>query len=210
MVVIPWSATAAGQPEGAAQICTTPGLVLAVDRAAVQGAPAFDAAPDTTVTGWDADLQTYWSGLMIGAPVEETPAAAETPSATEAPLATEAPAVGDLVLIDSISAWRVVDEGGSNLGPVQDLILDPATGRVTHLVWRPGGYLQVSPRLVPLPITAGLLDPATVHFILEESLTAEQVEQAPGFQTLNEAGNPAESPDWIQNAQDFWSQLQQD
>lgn len=210
MVLIPWAATAAGQTEGTAQTCTSPGLVLTVDQAAVQGSPAFDVAPDTTVAGWDADLQTYWSRLLTGAPGLETPAATETPSATEASSSPEAPEVGDLILIDNVSAWRVVDEGGSNFGPVQDIILDPTTGRITHLIWRPGGFLQVSPQLVPLPITAGVLDPATVHFILNESLTAEQVEQAPGFQSLDEAGNPAESPAWIQNAQDFWGQFSEE
>lgn len=190
MVLIPWAATAAGQPEGSGQTCTQPGMVLVVDRAAVQGAPAFDAAPDTTVAGWDTDIQTYWSGQLTQGNLDLSQA-------------------GELFLIENISTWRVVDEGGSNFGPVKDLILDPSTGQVSYLVWSPGGFLQVSPRLVPVPLKAGKFDASSGHFILKKSLNATQVEQAPGFQTLSEAGNPADNPGWIQKAQDFWSQFEE-
>lgn len=50
-------------------------LVLNVSAEDLANAPTFepDALPDTSVDGWDADLETFWSGIDMTPDIETTP-----------------------------------------------------------------------------------------------------------------------------------------
>jgi hypothetical protein len=47
---------------------TTNQIVLMVDASMLQGAPSFSSSqfPDTTTSGWDEQISSYWSGGGTG------------------------------------------------------------------------------------------------------------------------------------------------
>jgi sporulation protein YlmC with PRC-barrel domain len=186
-VLIPWSETALSQGQDTSS-CTSSGLVLTASQQDLAAAPSFDAAPDMTAAGWDQAVQTYWNGMLTSA--------------------LDFSGAGSPSLVTSLDAWRVAGSFGDNFGPLDDLVLNTTTGQVAYIVWAPGGDLFVSStRLVPVPFSTGKWQADTSQFVLKAQVTADTVNNAPGFQHLSDITNPQSNPQWVQDAGSFWAKV---
>ena len=61
----------------------------------------------------------------------------------------------------------VVNADGEKLGKIEDLVIDPESGRVDYAVLSFGGFLGVGDKLFAVPIEAMRLSPEERRFILD-------------------------------------------
>jgi len=73
----------------------------------------------------------------------------------------------------------VVTPRGENLGKIEDLVIDPNSGRVDYAVLSFGGFLGVGDKLFAVPLEAMRMSPEEKRFILD--VDKERLKQAPGF-----------------------------
>jgi sporulation protein YlmC with PRC-barrel domain len=73
----------------------------------------------------------------------------------------------------------VVNSNGDDLGKIEDLVIDPISGRVDYAVLSFGGFLGMGEKLFAVPLEAMKLSPEEKRFILD--VDKERLKQAPGF-----------------------------
>ena len=73
----------------------------------------------------------------------------------------------------------VVNLRGEDLGKIEDLVIDPNSGRVDYAVLSFGGFLGMGDKLFAVPLEAMKLSPEDKRFILD--VDKERLKQAPGF-----------------------------
>jgi sporulation protein YlmC with PRC-barrel domain len=77
---------------------------------------------------------------------------------------------------------NIENRQGENLGEIEDLVVDPATGRISYAVLSYGGVLGVGDRRTAVPFTA--LNPKPddpEKFVL--NIERQRLEQAPSFES---------------------------
>jgi sporulation protein YlmC with PRC-barrel domain len=77
----------------------------------------------------------------------------------------------------------VVNPKGEDLGKIEDLVIDPKSGRVDFAVLSFGGFLGMGDKLFAVPLEAMRLSPEEKRFILD--VDKERLKQAPGFDKNN-------------------------
>ena len=77
----------------------------------------------------------------------------------------------------------VVSPRGEDLGKIEDLVIDPKTGRVDYAVLSFGGFLGMGDKLFAVPLEAMKMSPEEKRFILD--VDKERLKQAPGFDKNN-------------------------
>ena len=83
----------------------------------------------------------------------------------------------------SIQGTNVINLRGESLGEIQDLMIDPQSGRVTYAVLDFGGFLGIGDKLFAVPLQAFQIDRTNEQFKLD--VTKERLESAPGFDKSN-------------------------
>lgn len=83
----------------------------------------------------------------------------------------------------SIQGTNVVNLRGESLGEIQDLMIDPESGRVIYAVLDFGGFLGIGDKLFAVPMQAFTIDRENERFTL--NVTKERLENAPGFDKSN-------------------------
>ncbi len=83
----------------------------------------------------------------------------------------------------SLSADRVVNTRGEDLGKVEDIMIHIDSGRVAYVVLSFGGILGIGDKLFAIPWEALTLDEDEKHFIMD--IDKEKLENAPGFDKDN-------------------------
>ncbi len=78
---------------------------------------------------------------------------------------------------------RVLNSAGEDLGKVDDLAIDLATGRVAYLVLSYGGVLGIGNKLFAVPWGAVRIDEDEKAFVLD--VDKRRLEIAPGFDKDN-------------------------
>jgi sporulation protein YlmC with PRC-barrel domain len=73
----------------------------------------------------------------------------------------------------------VVDRTGRDIGRIEELMIDVATGRVAYAVLSFGGILGIGDKLFALPWSQLVVDEARKRFVVDVS--RETLENAPGF-----------------------------
>jgi sporulation protein YlmC with PRC-barrel domain len=73
----------------------------------------------------------------------------------------------------------VINASGENLGEIQEIMIDVASGRVAYAVLSFGGVLGFGDKLFAIPWEALQLDAGNQCFVLD--VGKEQLEGAPGF-----------------------------
>ncbi len=207
-------------------------LASSVTSDLIKHAPEFNKNTDTNngvfSDGWDAPLLAYWGitsqmptpqGCSIsgasGAAVTGTPGAAGSPGAGN-PLFTGM----DLsVLAKSFLGATVDDMAGNNIGSISDGIVLPTSGLIRYLILNPGTSLNMSGKLIPVPIHAfsvnsapagpGTATPAaksgtgTNNIVLTVNAPDSVLQTAP---TLNPNSVPnMNTAGWDFNEMNFWS-----
>ncbi len=77
----------------------------------------------------------------------------------------------------------VVNPKGESLGKIEDLVIDPKSGRVDYAVLSFGGFLGVGDKLFAVPIEAMRMSPEEERFVLD--VDKERLKHAPGFDKNN-------------------------
>ena len=83
----------------------------------------------------------------------------------------------------SIQGTHVVNSQGQDLGKIQDLMIDPESGRVIYAVLDFGGFLGIGDKYFAVPMQAFSIDRSNERFMLD--VTKERLENAPGFDKAN-------------------------
>jgi sporulation protein YlmC with PRC-barrel domain len=78
---------------------------------------------------------------------------------------------------------RVRNAAGENLGSINEIMLDVASGRVAYAVLSFGGFLGIGDKLFAVPWQALRIDEGEHEFVLDVS--RETLENAPGFDKDN-------------------------
>ena len=84
-----------------------------------------------------------------------------------------------LLSTSSLQNTTVVNTGGTELGSVTDLMIDPVNGTVEYAVLDFGGFLGIGDKLFAVPLQAFDIDRTNERFVL--NVTKERLENAPGF-----------------------------
>ena len=96
----------------------------------------------------------------------------------------------------------VVNRAGEDLGTIEDLMIDPARGRVQYAVLDFGGFLGIGDKLFAVPLEAFDVDTANERLTLD--VTKDRLESAPGFDKSNWPSTA--DPAFVENVYDFYGQ----
>lgn len=94
----------------------------------------------------------------------------------------------------SLNGTDVKNAQGEDLGKVEDLMIDVATGVVEYAVLSFGGFLGIGTKLFAVPLQALRVNTKDENLILDE--TEERLKNAPGFEKDN----------WPDHADGKWRQ----
>jgi uncharacterized protein YjbJ (UPF0337 family)/sporulation protein YlmC with PRC-barrel domain len=81
--------------------------------------------------------------------------------------------------VSALTGSRVINPAGDNLGKIEDIAIDMASGRIAYAVLSFGGFLGFGSKYFALPWEALRLSSAEEAFILH--VDREVLEKAPGF-----------------------------
>ncbi len=83
------------------------------------------------------------------------------------------------VKASSVIGTDVVNPRGDNLGDVNEIVIDPTTGKIAYAVVSFGGFLGMGRKLFAIPFSAFKYNVNTDEYVLDVS--KERLEKAPGF-----------------------------
>jgi sporulation protein YlmC with PRC-barrel domain len=73
----------------------------------------------------------------------------------------------------------VVDREGNDIGRIEELMIDVATGRVAYAVLSFGGFLGIRDKLFAIPWSQLVVDEARKRFVIDAA--KDTLKTAPGF-----------------------------
>jgi sporulation protein YlmC with PRC-barrel domain len=133
--LIPFTAFTPLSTETALEDCR---FVFAGDYS-LDGVPVFDLdnLPDVDVNDWDNEIASFWNnlGVYVGAGADES-AALGNP----------------VVLRAEFQDINVTNAAGDDLGEVEDFVINPESGVLTHAVLETGGFLGIGNKRIPVPM----------------------------------------------------------
>jgi sporulation protein YlmC with PRC-barrel domain len=101
---------------------------------------------------------------------------------------TEGKATTPPVKVSDLVGVKVYNRGNEDLGKIEDLVIDPSTGRIRYAVLSFGGLFGVGDKLFAVPwndlklVTKGTTSAGTTmedHYVL--NVTKDALKNAPGF-----------------------------
>jgi sporulation protein YlmC with PRC-barrel domain len=100
----------------------------------------------------------------------------------------------------TLTGDRVRNTAGDDLGKIEEIMIDLASGRVAYAVLSFGGFLGIGDKLFMVPWGALAVDQSAHEFVLE--VRREQLENAPGFDKDN--WPDIADPDYGRDIQAYW------
>lgn len=88
-----------------------------------------------------------------------------------------------LLSASTLRNTSVTNLRGESLGSIEDLMLDPQSGRVAYAVLDFGGFLGIGNKLFAVPLEAFRVDTANEQLVLD--VTKDKLNDAPGFDKDN-------------------------
>jgi sporulation protein YlmC with PRC-barrel domain len=104
----------------------------------------------------------------------------------------------------TLTGDRVRNNAGEDLGTIDEIMIDTATGRVAYAVLSYGGFLGMGDKLFAIPWRAFTLDQENEEFILDVS--KQTLESAPGFDKDN--WPDMTNPEWETQIHSFYGVTQ--
>jgi len=83
----------------------------------------------------------------------------------------------------TVTGDSVVNRKNEDLGKIEEIMLDPTSGRIAYAVLSFGGFLGMGDKLFAIPWSALELDTINKRFILDTP--KQKLETAPGFDKDN-------------------------
>jgi sporulation protein YlmC with PRC-barrel domain len=87
-------------------------------------------------------------------------------------------------LASSLLGSSVRNNAGQSLGKIKDIVIDPATGKILHLVVSYGGFLGIGGKLVSIPWSSPAVSSARNYIVLDSN--RETIEHSPAFHRVVE------------------------
>ena len=87
-------------------------------------------------------------------------------------------------LASSLLGSRVRNNAGQSLGRIKDIVIDPATGKILHLVVSYGGFLGIGGKLVSIPWSSPAVSSTRNYVVLDSK--RETIEHSPAFHRVVE------------------------
>jgi sporulation protein YlmC with PRC-barrel domain len=165
-----------------------PHFVLNVDREVLANSPVIDDIDDIDFASpmWQDEYAVYWDGQLAGLPVTgDVETAGELQSGLH---------------LDEVTGYDIYNTEGDQIADVAEMIVDPETGEISHIVAGFGGFLGLGERYVAIPFTSFDYDQEEEHFILQA--TEEELETAPGYESMDEFS--FDQPGWADEYDRFW------
>ena len=194
-------------------------LVLNVATDQVAGAPVIADDQDVNeyigAEGWDEEIRSFWSNLGVevnqavdraGDAVQGTPAAGDQSQVTGTPGmdGVETPSqVGNVVFIETVSDLAVRNMNDEDVASVEDLIINPENGQITHAVLSVGGFLGIGDRYVPVPWDALNFQMDNNRLVLVIDADQSRLEEAPGFDNRGEFPS-TQQQGWDSEFDSYW------
>lgn len=88
-----------------------------------------------------------------------------------------------LLSSDSICGTNVCNAQGEDLGHIEDIMIDPATGKTAYAVLSFGGFMGVGDKLFAVPFEQLAVDRSDEKMVL--NVDKERLKDAPGFDKDN-------------------------
>jgi sporulation protein YlmC with PRC-barrel domain len=95
---------------------------------------------------------------------------------------------------------NVRNSAGENLGKIEDVVIDPATGNIQYAILSFGGVLGMGNKLFPIPWSSLDISPSRDYVLL--NIDKDVLERAPGFDS-NNWPNMAD-PAWRRSIHDYY------
>lgn len=192
-------------------------LRLSVSADELSAAPTIPGDEDVnqfiSSDGWDEQFSAFWSdlGVEVEQPVsggdsgmsQETPSAGDQTASPDSGADASTAEVGDTVFFRSAGDLAVRNLNDEDIAGVEDVILDPETGQISHVVLSTGGLLGIGDRFVPVPWEAldFRLDGDRLVLVLDADQS--RLEEAPGFESLSEFPSTQEDG-WESEFDSYW------
>jgi hypothetical protein len=132
-------------------------------------------------------MRSHWSGIetLPGVLDPELPGGKKqegisTMATTTARARSQYPAV---IAADTLTGDKVVNLKNEDLGKIEHLMIDLASGRIAYAVLSFGGFLGMGDKLFAIPWSALTVDTAEKRFVLNAD--KQLLERAPGFDKNN-------------------------
>jgi sporulation protein YlmC with PRC-barrel domain len=170
--------------------------VLQVDKASLKNAPGFekDKWPDFANSKWSVDVDKFYSTQQGGrtAKVEVDRNGVRVQADTDKNMSADGMAKdtseGRVTRAKDLIGVRVSNDDKENLGKIEDLAINPATGKIRYAVLSFGGFLGMGDKLFAVPwsnltlVSEGETSSGTQkqdHYVLH--VEKSSLKNAPGF-----------------------------
>lgn len=102
---------------------------------------------------------------------------------------------------ESLQGDRVINPRGEDLGEIQEIMLDVASGKIAYVVLSFGGVMGFGDKLFAIPWSALTLDADRRCFILD--IDRERLKKAPGFDRHHWPSMA--DPGWSSEVHDYYN-----
>jgi sporulation protein YlmC with PRC-barrel domain len=188
--VTPEPGTVQETPVGTGEVVfdDDPHFILTVDRQALATAPVIEDLNEVDFASpqWRDEQVRYWETELAGLPLTgDMEADADLQNALR---------------LDDVTGYDIYNPEGDQIADVAEMILNPETGEITHIVAGVGGFLGLGERYVPIPFQSFEYDQEEERFILQA--TEDELENAPGYDSLDDLR--ADQPNWGDEYNQYW------
>lgn len=170
----------------------------------LEGAPSYDAGnwPDLSVPDWDVDVRAFW-GLDDPEVEPEVDVEVDTEeTAEETADVVRFNDTGAAIRANNLLGWPLLGADDTEIGEVEDLLIDIFRARVLYAVVDTGGFLDLDNNEFLVPFTRFTRAAEQESFVID--VTLDRLENAPVFdRDLFVAG--VIGPEFRQEVDGYWN-----
>jgi sporulation protein YlmC with PRC-barrel domain len=192
LVAIPWNSVNLARADQNLDDDADSDLVFDLDQSVLVEAPAFASANDIDLNDdtWDDDLVNYWGSQVSGLPN------------------TGADAAINLVRLQDVTDYQLLNASGDDIGDVEDMVLDQAGSKIGYVIWAFGGILDIGEELIPVPFERLSWEQDNKDAFVLDVSDAAQVEEAPRITSVDEIDTSV--ADWDNEFRTWWNNFTTD
>jgi sporulation protein YlmC with PRC-barrel domain len=180
--------------------------VLNVDKDTLKNAPGFDKSnwPDFANATWTTDIDNFYKGHRGSAAGGRAQVEVDRAGVRVDAQRKKDQSNAMAVKVSDLIGVAVYNANNEDLGKIEDLVINPSSGKIRYSVLSFGGFLGMGDKLFAVPwtdlklVSKGTTSEGTVkgdHYVLE--VDKEALKNSPGFDKSNwpDFANPNWSAD---------------
>jgi sporulation protein YlmC with PRC-barrel domain len=186
--------------------------VLNVDKDALKNAPGFDKAnwPDLAKAGWSTDIDKFYKGRRVSAAGGKAQVEVDRDGVRVDVERKKDQHNASAVKVSDLIGVAVYNANDEDLGKIEDLVINPSSGKLRYSVLSFGGFLGMGDKLFAVPwtdlklVSKGTTSEGTVkgdHYVLE--VDKEALKKSPGFDKSN--WPDFANPNWSDDVDKFYT-----